>query len=153
MAKKNEIVTTADGAAIETATPETFGMMVRPADKSFLADAVREGYSIERVVSLAEGMMLEGVFLGAGGAIDVNDPTTKQKRPLGTWRIRSFDGSMVAVLLTNAQLQTAFEKAIPGTHVKIVKLAKVRTNNGMNANDHLIAWGKPPAEQQSLQIT
>lgn len=154
MAKKNSTdLTTADGTSIDLATPDTLGMMVRPVDKSFFSDAVKEGFSIERVVTLGEGMMLEGIFLGAGGTIDVNDPTTKTKRPLGTWRIKSFDGNMVAVLLTNAQLQTNFEKAIPGTPVKVVKLGKIQTRNGMTANDHIVAWGKPPETQLALSGT
>lgn len=103
-----------------------------------MGDLLAEGFSAEKVVPLEEGDTIRGFFDGEGGPVEVTDPSTKLPRPLRTWRVKSLDGQMTALLLDSAQLGRTFAKLPLGSEVCVTRLPKVRTKQGTFANDYAV---------------
>lgn len=117
-------------------------MMIRPAVE--MASFQKGDYTIEKVVKLPEGALIEGIFAGEGGTVEVTDPNDpSKKQPLRSWKIRSADGSMTAVLLGTAQLNSTFSApGLVGKKCFVARLGKTRSSNGRIVNDYVIGWGK-----------
>lgn len=137
MAKKNSTALTT------TNTNEGIQMVTRGLPD--MGSLIDEGFSAEKVVPLEEGDTIRGFFDGEGGPVEVTDPTTKQPRPLRTWRVKSPDGQMVALLLDSSQLGRTFAKLPIGSEVSVTKLPQVRTKKGTLANDYAIFTKLPQA--------
>jgi hypothetical protein len=99
-----------------------------------------KGVAIERIVPLADGQGIRGVFLGAGPPVEVSDPVTGEVRPLGTWRFQVAP-DVVIRLLDSARLKSdlsAFHTD-GSVRLRVMRLGQKKTNRGRNVTDYIVA--------------
>lgn len=123
----------AELANMQTTTSELGAAFVQEIDASWL-----KGVDIERIVPLADGNGVRGIFLGEGGPVEVTDPDTGEIRALGTWRIR-VQPQLVIRILDSARLRSDLAKlATDGTvRVRVMRLGVKNTSRGRRVTDYV----------------
>jgi hypothetical protein len=108
--------------------------IVEKVDRSWL-----DGVQLERLLTLADGQGIRGLFLGAGPLVEMTDPATGEVRPVGTWRFEVRPGIIVR-LLGGARLDAEFKSMEAGkVRVRVARIGQVSTRRGRRVTDYLIA--------------
>ena len=116
-----------------------------------IADVMKErGLSLSRQVSLVEGDMLAGTFLGAGAPVELESKNEARKAKgekdlVASWRIKAEGHDIIFQVLGSAGLDKHLAPLAPGVFVAIQHLGQIRTNKGMMVNDFAVAVGSAPA--------
>ncbi len=127
--------------------------MVKSGTSAALLSAF-QGMVIEEVVSLEEGRMLNGLYLGPGGPLDVTDPSTGEVRPLNTWRVQHpTNKQVVALLLGCAKLNRFFGGCPVGSKVTIVRRGTVKSRAGRVVNDYVTGHIPPARDGEVIEAT
>jgi hypothetical protein len=115
-----------------------------------IADVMRErGLSLSRQVTLAEGDMLCGTFLGAGAPIELESKNEGKKARgerdlVASWRIKAEGHEIIFQVLGSAGLDKHLVPLAPGVFVAIQHLGTIRTAKGMMVNDFAVAVSAAP---------
>lgn len=114
-----------------------------------LSEEFLENVVIERVVKLAEGQGIRGIFRGRGPDIEIAKRGDDDASIVATWRLQMADGN-IARLMSSHQLYAAFEKMPEGTAVRVAKMGTIETRAGRRCSDYIIAIEKTSNAQLSL---
>lgn len=132
-------------------SPEAAAMILRPSADDIarlMNDSTLE--FAPQVKSLEEGEMIQGVLEGRGPSTEFTqkDQFTGQEmtREVGTWIIRSPNGSLRMSILSSIQLMRKLPPFI-GEFVKIYRGKDLKTNKGFRVTDYLVAGPKRPDGQ------
>lgn len=106
-----------------------------------LTEEFLENVTIERVVKLAEGMGIRGIFRGRGADIEIAERGDDSAKIVATWRLEMKDGN-IARLMSSYQLYAAFEKMPEGMMVRVAKVGTIETRAGRRCSDYIIAVEK-----------
>lgn len=116
-----------------------------------IADVMKErGLQLSRQVTLQEGDMLCGTFLGAGAPVELESKNEAKKArgekdTVASWRIKAEGHDIVFLVLGSAGLDKHLAPLAPGVFVAIQHLGTVRTAKGMMVNDFAVAVSATPA--------
>lgn len=145
---KNEITKTENTAL---STEGMLSKFVTKADPNRVKELLTkdDSHSLEIVYTLQSGEQIEGIFVGPGAAIMMDDlagrkdPATGEvaKLPVKTWRIKSEGVNAIVNLIGAAQLDSRLGSIQEGTSVLIQHLGKVTTRKNMQANNYLVITG------------
>jgi hypothetical protein len=118
-----------------------------------IADVMKaRGLSLSRQVTLQEGDLLTGTFLGAGAPVELESKNEAKKArgekdTVSSWRIKAEDHDIVFLVLGSAGLDKHLAPLAPGVFVAIQHMGTVRTAKGMNVNDFAVAVSSAAARE------
>lgn len=115
-----------------------------------IAEVMRDrGLSLSRQVTLSEGDLITGTFLGAGAPVELESKNEARKArgerdTVATWRVKAEGHEIIFQILGSAGLDKHLAPLAPGTFVAIQHLGQIRTAKGMMVNDFAVAVGAAP---------
>jgi hypothetical protein len=116
-----------------------------------IGDAMkRKGLTLQRQVTLSEGQLLIGTFLGAGGPVELESQDAARKARgekdiVASWRIRPEGAEVILLVLGSAGLDKHLNALAPGQEVAIEHLGRIKTRKGFMVNDFAVAVGDAPS--------